>query len=440
MSTYTPLASTTLTDAASFVTIGNIPQTYTDLVLVATLGITNPNTSNVAFRFNSDTGTNFSVTRLYGNGSTAGSNRDLNNSFIYGNEVSYPSGDVGENNYILHIMNYSNSTTYKTTLSRGNRAATGTDAIVGLWRSTAAITSVTVLLSHGSSYAAGSMFSLYGIAAGGPLAFSNVGATVTTDGAYWYHTFTSSGIFTPTKNLTVDALIVAGGGGTMGTTSNAGGFGGGGAGGLRSLTSLSITSGVATTVTVGAGGAGGAANLGSGSKGGNSTFDIYSATGGGIGSMSAGTHNGGAGGSGGGARTSGTGGLGNQGSYSPSEGNNGGITTAGDGAAGGGGAGAVGGNCTSDAGGNGGAGTASSITGTSVTYAGGGGGGGFNYAAGGTGGAGGGGNGKGDNTVPDNGTVNTGGGAGGSGGLLSGGTGRTGASGGSGIVIIRYPV
>ena len=163
--TYDCIATTTLGSAQSSVTFSSISGSYTDLILVAILGITNANTANVGFRFNSDTGNNFSATRLYGNGSTAASNRVSNQPFIYGNELSYPSGDIGENNYILHIMNYSNSTTYKTTLSRGNRASVGVDAIVGLWRSTAAITSVTVLLDPSDTYKVGSTFTLYGIKA-----------------------------------------------------------------------------------------------------------------------------------------------------------------------------------------------------------------------------------------------------------------------------------
>jgi hypothetical protein len=71
-------------------------------------------------------------------------------------------------------MDYSNSTTYKTWLSRANRASSaldyqGTDAVVGLWRSTAAITSITVKNRRGGvdyNFASGSNFKLYGIQAG----------------------------------------------------------------------------------------------------------------------------------------------------------------------------------------------------------------------------------------------------------------------------------
>jgi hypothetical protein len=63
-------------------------------------------------------------------------------------------------------MNYSNSTTNKTVLSRGGNAATWVTTNVGLWRNTAAITSIKVFASDGTSNMnSGSTFSLYGILA-----------------------------------------------------------------------------------------------------------------------------------------------------------------------------------------------------------------------------------------------------------------------------------
>jgi hypothetical protein len=163
--TYTPIATTTLSSAQSSVTFSSISGSYTDLVLVANLGITNANTANVVCRFNSDTNSNYSVTRIYGSGTAATSDRVNNAPFMYLCALAYPSGSVGENIYTINIQNYSNTTTNKTVLTRANRAATGTDAIVGLWRSTAAITSVTILLDPSDTYKSGSTFSLYGITA-----------------------------------------------------------------------------------------------------------------------------------------------------------------------------------------------------------------------------------------------------------------------------------
>jgi hypothetical protein len=68
-------------------------------------------------------------------------------------------------NYIVQVQNYSNSTTYKTFLSRANNAANAADGIVGLWRSTSAITSIQFFYSDSSNIITGSSATLYGIKA-----------------------------------------------------------------------------------------------------------------------------------------------------------------------------------------------------------------------------------------------------------------------------------
>ena len=230
----------------------------------------------------------------------------------------------------------------------------------------------------------------------------------------------------------VDFLVVAGGAG--GGSSNMGA--GGGAGGFRTSTQT-VTASTVITVTVGDGGAGG--SPGRGASGSNSSISgsglstITSSGGGGGGTQTPSTLSGSSGGSGGGATPGeNTGGAGNTPSTSPSQGNNGGNNT-GDRPGGGGGAGAVGGNGTGSVGGNGGNGTASSITGSSVTYAGGGGGGSYLSGAG-TGGTGGGGNGQ-TGGNGGNGTANLGGGGGGTERSPAG----NGGNGGKGVVILSFP-
>jgi hypothetical protein len=243
-----------------------------------------------------------------------------------------------------------------------------------------------------------------------------------------------------------DFLVVAGGGG--GGNGGFRGGGGGGAGGYRTSTQ-SIEKGRVITVTVGDGGVG--LNVASSQtpSGSNSSISgtgittITSAGGGGGGNESGGFPGVAGGSGGGGAGTTGagstSGGAGNTPSTDPSQGNDGGAgigspsndTLAG---GGGGGAAAVGQASSLSNGGNGGNGSASSITGSSVTYAGGGGGAVKNGTSG-SGGSGGGGAGV-STGVGTAGTINTGGGAGGTG--NNGGSGR-GGTGGKGVVIISVP-
>ena len=458
MSTYTPISSFTATTSISSVTIAGIPQNYTDLVLVGVNGNAVNSDNDIYIRFNSDSGSNYSRTQMVGNGSNASSSRTSNNTEI---RIGPSYNNTPTSTLISHIMNYSNTTTYKTVLSRTGHASGYVMGHVALWRSTAAITSITLTLQNSESFVTGSTFNLYGIdAQASAQAKATGGSSITTDGTYWYHTFLSSGTFTPTENLTADYLVVAGGGGGGNTVSYTfTSAGGGGAGGLRSTvtatggggsleSALSLTA-QAYTVTVGAGGAGATTFRNRGATGSNSVFSTITSNGGGGGAGNgdeiAGSANGGNGGSGGGAMSVATN-TGSGGTPQSGQGFRGGngIASYSQGA-GGGGAGAIGGDQVSGGAKNGGAGVAVAITGSSVTYAGGGGGGGYYLnQAGGSGGAGGGGNGA---TAVNGGTANPAaqaggtnlGGGGGGGSSQQGGT-APGGNGGSGIVIVRYSV
>ena len=250
------------------------------------------------------------------------------------------------------------------------------------------------------------------------------GGTVTTSGNYRIHTFTSSGTFVNTiASLSVEYLVIAGGGAGGVGDANANAYGGGGgAGGYRTNVAGQTSGGGASaesaltisagnkTVTVGAGGAGASGDNQLGTNGGDSVFDSITSIGGGRGGAN--SADGSSGGSGGGGKESdgsgqsGTSGQGYGGGPGSEGGNRGG---------GGGGAGGSGGTSS------GGGGVSSNITGSAVTRAGGGG-------SNGSGGSGGGGDG-GDPTGY-NGTANTGSGGGAA-------TEHSG-NGGSGLVVVRY--
>jgi hypothetical protein len=165
-STYTPIATTTLANSTtSTVSFTSIAGTYTDLVLVTVSAITS-GVGDVRLNYNSDTGANYSRTYLTGDGSAASSGRGTSRTFVDTDYNGYLSTTLGQNNIIINIMNYSNATTFKTTLSRANRAASGTDANVSLWRNTAAITRIDITNSGSSTFfLTGSTFTLYGIKA-----------------------------------------------------------------------------------------------------------------------------------------------------------------------------------------------------------------------------------------------------------------------------------
>lgn len=163
-STYEPIATQTLGSSAASVTFSSIPSTYTDLILVTNEKQTGSRAS--AMQFNSDTGSNYSMTEMYGDGSSTGSTRLSNYARIYyAYDVFADTSNFGLNT-VTHFLNYANTSTYKTIITRAsNRNGGGTSAMVGLWRSTAAISTIYLYLDNLSNYAAGSTFTLYGIKA-----------------------------------------------------------------------------------------------------------------------------------------------------------------------------------------------------------------------------------------------------------------------------------
>jgi len=163
-STYEPIATTTLTSAQSSVSFSSIVGTYTDLILLTSAADDrNAGDEQINIRFNSDTANNYSVTYMYGTGSSVGAGRSSNISFGGIDRTGYNQKGAGT----THILNYSNTTTYKTVLSTGGTSESGGTivAYVSCWRSTNAITSITLTPNNGSNFDSGSTFTLYGIKA-----------------------------------------------------------------------------------------------------------------------------------------------------------------------------------------------------------------------------------------------------------------------------------
>lgn len=161
--TYDKIASTTVSGTSTnSVTLSSITGAYTDLVLIINAGAT-ATSCGLTYQLNGDSSSLYSVTALRGNGSAASSFRQTGADRVVVSNFSEPP-TTGGGVYIINFQNYSNTTTFKTSISRGNSAGFGVDAFTGLYRSTSAITSVTILIA-GGNYNSGSTFNLYGIKA-----------------------------------------------------------------------------------------------------------------------------------------------------------------------------------------------------------------------------------------------------------------------------------
>jgi hypothetical protein len=164
---YYSIATTTLSTSAATVTFSSIPATYTHLQLrVLGQAADSGGAFNIKARFNSDTGNNYALHRLIGDGSsptTAGvastgyARLGVLNSSDFTNVFSAN---------VVDILDYTNTNKYTTTRSLGGYDKNGATGFVmyhsSLWMNTAAITSIELTTDTGN-LAQYSSFALYGI-------------------------------------------------------------------------------------------------------------------------------------------------------------------------------------------------------------------------------------------------------------------------------------
>jgi len=166
--TYEKIATTTLGSNQTDITLSSIPATYTDLVLVFQYA-SQTNDNNAYMYFNSSQGTAYSRTYAVGASTGASSARNSNtNKIDFSPQVGAGTSLNTPGLLIANVFNYSNTTTYKTVTVRDNATkndgAQQTMMVAGLWRSTAAINSVTV--GTGAGYlVSGTSVTIYGIKA-----------------------------------------------------------------------------------------------------------------------------------------------------------------------------------------------------------------------------------------------------------------------------------
>jgi hypothetical protein len=159
--TYEPIATQTVSGSSTgTVTFTSIPSTYTDIVVIINAGYLS-DSRDVTWTVNNDGGSNYSQTSLQGDGTSATSSRNTSVVKFYTNCLTFPNYGVGT----IHLMNYANTTTFKTALSRAGTTLNVAQANVHLWRSTAAINRLDFFPNVSGNFLSGSTFTLYGIKA-----------------------------------------------------------------------------------------------------------------------------------------------------------------------------------------------------------------------------------------------------------------------------------
>jgi hypothetical protein len=149
----------------------NIPQTYQDLMIVCYARSNNATTiEELAIQFNNDSNARYSMTWLYGNGSSALSSRTSSAlTYAYARfactGASATSGIYASS--VIHILNYANTSTNKSMIQRSAADLNGsgvTNLSSWLYTSTSAISNIGIA-SNGGSFVSGSTFALYGVRA-----------------------------------------------------------------------------------------------------------------------------------------------------------------------------------------------------------------------------------------------------------------------------------
>lgn len=162
--TYEVIGTATASSTVTSITLSGIPSTYTDLVIVA--NIKSMFGEYGGLRINNDSSSNYSTTRLQGNGSTASSNRTtgLADRYFFNGGSNFPTANFSL--ATAHILSYTNTSIKKTIISQHANDKNGSgssDLSVGVWHSTAAVTSVTLYPNAVDNLAAGSSLTIYGI-------------------------------------------------------------------------------------------------------------------------------------------------------------------------------------------------------------------------------------------------------------------------------------
>jgi hypothetical protein len=162
-----PIASQVLSNAVVF-GFSNIPSGYQDLMLVVNGVINSANTTQVIDNINGGVAFTGSSTLLVGNGSSASSLRNTSLSGFMPLTAGGAQLQATTSSVVIHFLNYSNTSTFKTVLFRIASDANGsgiTSLGAGLISTTQAINTFNLSTQDGGRYWTSGTATLYGIRA-----------------------------------------------------------------------------------------------------------------------------------------------------------------------------------------------------------------------------------------------------------------------------------
>ena len=169
LTSFESIATTTVGTSVSSVTFSSIPATYTHLQLRILCRGTNTNAEmQLGYRFNGDTGSNYTFHLLRANGTSAFVDGAGSLTFCQAT-VRYAAASAAAGMFgggVSDILDYSNTNKYKTVRSIGGTDQNGSGQVYyssNLWMNTSAISSIDIFNADGNNIDQYSSLALYGI-------------------------------------------------------------------------------------------------------------------------------------------------------------------------------------------------------------------------------------------------------------------------------------
>lgn len=166
---YQSIATTTVgVGGQATITFSSIPSTYSHLQ-IRYIGRTAraATVDYLLVQFNGDSAANYSWHQLEGNGAAASSTSGTGQTFIYGGVTAGSTATASVQGIgTIDILDYANTNKYKTTKAISGTDNNGSGLIElysGNWRSTAAITSISISNFGAGLFSQYTSFALYGI-------------------------------------------------------------------------------------------------------------------------------------------------------------------------------------------------------------------------------------------------------------------------------------
>ena len=163
------IATTTVgSGGSSSITFSSIPATYKHLQIRYMARTDRANNEDIVLvRFNSDTGSNYSRHYMFGNGSSVGTGGGASQTYILTDGCTGASTTASVFGCgVLDVLDYADTNKYKTLRGLTAYDRNGGGLVVmnsGNWRSTSAITSITITSFNSANFVQYSQFALYGI-------------------------------------------------------------------------------------------------------------------------------------------------------------------------------------------------------------------------------------------------------------------------------------